>query len=106
MDISANLDDQALPVALASGRSPRIPDLRLLLTVHAARQDTTPTARAIREADLPVVLADEPSRLSLIFASNTPSPATLRRAAGSFNASVAAFMAVGTNGEGAVHSGG
>lgn len=106
MDISASPDDQAMPVALASGRSTRIPDLRLLLTVHAARQDTTPTARAVRESDLPVVLADEPSRLSLIFASNRPNLSALQRASGSFNASVAALMAGGNNGEGTVHSGG
>ena len=106
MDISADPDDQALPVDLAGSRSTRIPDLRLLLTVHAARQETTPTARAVREADLPVMLADEPSRLSLIFASNCSNPSVLQRASGSFNASVAALMAVGDNGEGAVHSGG
>jgi len=106
MGISAHLDDQATPFALAGKLSTRIPDLRLLLTVHAARQATTPTARYVHESDLPAVLADEPYRLSLIFASTQTNPSVLQRAAGSFNGAVAALMGVGSDGEGTVHSGG
>ena len=80
--------------------------MRLLLAVHSARQATGRTARHVQEADLPVVLADEPNRLTLIFALNRVTPSVLHRAGGSFNASVAALMAVGNDGEGTVHSGG
>ena len=106
MGISATPDDQTTPFALAGGLSIRIPDLRLLLAVHAARQATTPTARYVHESDLPAVLADEPHRLSLIFASTRATPSVLQRAAGSFNAAVAARMGVGSDGEESVHSGG
>lgn len=95
MGMSANHHDQGLPVNLAGGRGTRIPDLRLLLAVHAARQATGPTARIVRNADLPVALEDEPARLALIFASNRISPSALHRAGGSFNAAVAAHMAMG-----------
>jgi hypothetical protein len=106
MDISSATLVQSLPVDMASGRSTRIPDLRLLLTVHAARQSTTPTARAVHESNLPVAPVDEPSRLSLIFTSERVNPVSYQKVTGSFNTSVAALMAVGSNGEGLVHSGG
>lgn len=104
MDISSASVVQTLPVDLASGRSTRTPDLLPLLTAHAVRQSTSPTVRAIHERDLSASLADEPSRLSLIFASQRAKPSAFKRASGSFNASVAALLAVGNNGEEPVHS--
>lgn len=92
MGKSAPLDAQGLPLNLAGGRGTGIPDLHLLLAVHAARQATGPTARLVRDCDLPVVTGDEPARMTLIFASTEAGPAALRRAAGSFNAAVAALM--------------
>lgn len=106
MGMSVIPQDESMAVNLAGGQGNRIPDLGLLLAMHAARQATAPTALQVHEADLPVILADEPDRLTLIFASNRVSPTVLHRAAGSFNAEVAALLAVGTNGEGLVHSGG
>lgn len=103
MDMSANPDDQGLPLNLAGGRGTRIPDLRLLLAMHATRQATAPTARIVREADLPVELNDEPDRLTLIFAARGSHPSALRRAAGPFNAMVAARLSVGTEGEDAIY---
>jgi len=105
MGIHAPLDAQGLPLQLAGGRGTRIPDLRVLLAVHAARQATGPTARIVRDRDLPVVTGDEPARMALIFASTGTSPAVLGRAAGSFNADVAARMAMGKEGESAVYLG-
>lgn len=95
MGISTNTDDQGLPLNLAGGRGTRIPDLRLLLAVHAARQATGTTARLMREADYPVVAGDEPARLALIFAPKETETRLFRRVAGSFNAAVAAHMAMG-----------
>jgi hypothetical protein len=95
MGISANTDAQGLPLNLAGGRGTRIPDLRLLLAVHAARQAVGPTARIMRESDLPVVTNDDPARLTLIFAPNGTNPRIFQRAAGSFNAAVAAHLAMG-----------
>lgn len=106
MGMSVIPNDQSMAVNLAGGQGDRIPDLTLLLAMHAARQATAPTARQVHEADLPVILTDEPDRLTLIFASNRVSPNVLHRAAGAFNAEVAALLAMGTNGEGLVHSGG
>ena len=105
MGISAPLDAQGLPLNLAGGRGTRITDLHLLLAVHAARQATGPTARIVRDRDLPVVSGDEPARMALIFASTGTNPAVLKRAAGSFNAAVAARMAMGADGEGGVYLG-
>ena len=95
MGISTNTDDQGLPLNLAGGRGTRIPDLRLLLAVHAARQATGTTARLMRESDLPVVTNDEPARMALIFAPREAEPRVVQRAAGSFHAAVAAHMAMG-----------
>ncbi|MBB5987566.1 hypothetical protein HNP60_003540 [Sphingobium sp. B1D3A] len=104
MGISVNTYDQRQAVNLAGGRGTRIPDLRLLLAVHAARQATGHTARIVRESDLPVGTGDEPARLALIFAPASTSPAVLRRLGGAFNAAVAAHMARGTSGEDGIYS--
>ena len=96
-------DAQGTPLNLAGGRGTRIPDLRLLLAMHAANQATAPAARLVRESDLPVVTGNEPDRMTLIFATNGASPATLHRVAGPFNAAVAAHLAVGADGEGRVY---
>lgn len=96
-------DAQGLLLNLAGGRGTRIPDLGLLLAVLSARQASDPTARIVRESDLPVATGDEPARLSLIFAANGASPAVLNRLAGSFNAMVAADLAMGRDGEGAIY---
>jgi hypothetical protein len=103
MGMSVTPDDQGLPLNLAGGRGTRIPDLRLLLAMHAARQATEPTARIVREAHLPVELSDEPDRLTLIFAASGSNPSILRRAAGPFNAAVAARLTMGNDGEGPVY---
>ncbi|MBT2189223.1 hypothetical protein [Sphingobium nicotianae] len=104
MGMNAPFDDQGLPLNLAGGRGTRIPDLHLLLAVHAARQATGTTVRLVRDRDLPVVSGDEAGRMALIFASKTH-PAALKRAAGSFNAAVATQLAMGTDGESAVYLG-
>lgn len=103
MGNSATPDAQGMPLNLAGGRGTRIPDLRLLLAVHAARQATEPTCRIVRESHLPVVTGNEPDRLTLIFAPDGASPAILRRAAGAFNAKVAAHLTMGADGEGRVY---
>ena len=105
MGISAPLDAQGLPLNLAGGRGTEITDLQLLLAVHAARQAMGVTARIVRSSDLPVVSGDEPERMALIFASTRARPAAPQRAAGSFNAAVAARMAMGTDGERGVYLG-
>jgi len=97
--------DQGSPINLASGRGTRIPDLPLLLAVHAARQAAEPTARIVRTRDMHVASGDEPGRLSLILAPTRAKPAVRLKAAGSFNAMVAAHMTMGTDGEGGVHLG-
>ena len=81
----------------------RIPDLPRLLAVHAARQAAGRTARLMREGRLSFGPGDEPERMALIFADGNGSPAALRRAAGSFNARVAACSGVGTDREGEVY---
>lgn len=105
MGISVTPDGQGPPINLAGRRGSRIPDLSLLLAVHAARQAAEPTARIVRTHDLPVAGEDEPGRLTLIFAPMKAKPAVLLKAAGSFNALVAAHMTMGTDGEDGVHLG-
>jgi len=92
-----------MPLNLGGGRGSRIPDLQLLLAVHAARQATGATARLVRETDLPVVTDSAPDRLTLIFAPDGTSPTSLHKAAGSFSTTVAAHLAVGMDGEGRVY---
>lgn len=105
MGLNAAPVGQGVPVNIAGGRGTRIPDLRMLLAVHAARQATGHTARIVRNGDLSVVLADEPDRLTLMFASAGTSPSVLRRISGPFHTAVAARLAMGNDGEGGVYLG-
>jgi hypothetical protein len=105
MEMSA-APEHGHPVNLAGGRGTRIPDLRLLLAMHSARQATGPTVRIVREGDLMVAAGDEPARLILIFGQSEANPSARRKAAGSFNERVAAHIAVGIDSEGKIYSGG
>ncbi|HWJ70913.1 MAG TPA: hypothetical protein VNS79_12805 [Sphingobium sp.] len=84
--------EPGLPLNIAGGRGTRIPDLRLLLAVHAARQQTGETVRIMREGSQIPATGDEPARLMLIFGAASPGPLLQRKASGAFNARVAALM--------------
>ncbi len=107
MGIGAIPDGEGLPLNLAGGRGTRIPDLRLLLAVHAARQAVGSTVRIVRDRDLMTAAGNEPERLSFLFTQGAKGPAALARAGGPFNAAVAALMTMGTEGddEGEVYPG-
>jgi len=92
MDMNALPQEWGLPLNMAGGRGKQIPDLRLLLAVHAARQQTGETARIMREGGQIMAAGDEPARLMLIFGATPISPALRRKASGAFNARVAAIM--------------
>src|SRR5690606_31872752 len=87
-------DELGLPLNMAGGHGTRIPDLRLLLAIHAARQNIGETARVVREGGPLVALGDEPTRLTLIFGASPINPVVRRKASGAFNARVAAHMAM------------
>ena len=106
MGISAIHDGEGLPLNLAGGRGTRIPDLRLLLAVHAARQRTGATARIVRDRSLMAAAENEQERLTLIFSAKSVGSAALRRAGGPFNPAVAARMTMGTDDESRVYPGG
>ena len=87
-------DELGLPLNMAGGRGTRIPDLRLLLAVHGARQQTGETVRVVREGSQLIAIGDEPARLTLIFGAPPVNPVVRRKASGAFNARVAAHMTV------------
>jgi len=93
MDMNAVPEELSLPLNMAGGRGTRIPDLPLLLAIHAARQETGQTARIVRESSHTATLGDEPSRLMLIFGGHPADRVIRRRASGAFNARVAALLA-------------
>jgi hypothetical protein len=105
MGRSITMNGQGSPISLAGVSGTGIPDLPLLLAVHAARQAAEPTARIVRTHDLPVAGDDAPGRLTLIFAPTRAKTAVLLKVAGSFNALVAAHMTTGTDDEDEVHLG-
>lgn len=92
MDMNAVPEELGLPLNMAGGRGTRIPDLPLLLAIHAARQETGETARIVREGRQTATLGDEPTRLTLLFATGSASAAIRRKASGAFNARVAAHL--------------
>lgn len=92
MDMNALSHEPGLPLNMAGGRGTQIPDLRLLLAVHAARQQSGETARLMREGNLSIAAGDEPARLTLIFGGAPPGLLARRKASGAFNARVAALI--------------
>lgn len=81
-----------LPLNMAGGNGTQIPDLPLLLAVHAARQKTGETARIMREGGQTLTIGDEPRRLMLILGGAPLSAMLRRKASGAFNARVAALI--------------
>jgi len=92
MDMNAAPEEPGLPLNMAGGRGTRIPDLPLLLAIHAARQETGETARIVREGRQAAALGDEPTRLTMIFGARFAGAAVRRHASGAFNARVAAHL--------------
>ncbi len=92
MDMNAFPHEPGLPLNMAGGSGAQIPDLRLLLAVHAARQHTGETARIMREGSQSIATGDEPARLMLIFGGPPLHTIARRKASGAFNARVAALM--------------
>lgn len=94
MDMNARPTEPGLPLNMAGGHGTRIPDLRLLLAVHAARQQSGETARIMREGGQAMTTSDEPARLMLHFAAASPGAPARRRASGAFNARIAALISM------------
>jgi len=92
MDMNAVPEELGLPLNMAGGRGTRIPDLPLLLAIHAARQEAGETARIVRESRQPTARGDEPTRLTFIFSGPAAPAMARRKASGAFNARVAAHL--------------
>lgn len=75
-----------------TGRGTRIPELSRLLAIHGARQIAGPTAKLMREGDLPRLDGNEPARMMMIFTNDLEEPNRKRCAAGAFNKGIANLL--------------